>query len=76
MGDMTHPLRTWLKANKMNVKSFCEGAPFSYVTVYRLLKGEGDFSTSTLRAISDQTGGAVTSAQLIERLTEPRSEAA
>ena len=46
---MTHPLRIWLKAKGMNVKTFSEGAPFSYVTVYTLLKGEGDFSTSTLR---------------------------
>ena len=72
---MTHPLRIWLKAKNMNVKSFCEGEPFSYVTVYRLLKGEGDFSTSTLRAVSDRTNGEVTPAQLVERLTNPQSEA-
>lgn len=76
MGAMTHPLRIWLNANTMNVKAFCEGAPFSYVTVYRLLKGQGDFSTSTLRAISDQTGGAVTAAQLMERIADRASEAA
>ena len=73
---MTHPLRIWLKANGMNVKAFCEGAPFSYVTVYRLLKGDGDFSTSTLRAISDRTDGTVTAAQLMERLDNRTSEAA
>ena len=73
---MTHPLRIWLKAKGVNVKTFCEGAPFSYVTVYRLLKGDGDFSTSTLRAISDQTEGAVTAAQLIDRLERRHSEAA
>jgi hypothetical protein len=60
----------------MNVKAFCEGAPFSYVTVYRLLKGEGDFSTSTLRAISERTGGTVTAAQLMDRLDNRTSEAA
>ena len=73
---MTHPLRTWLKAKGLNVKSFCEGAPFSYVTVYRLLKADGDFSTSTLRAISDRTDGEVTSAQLMERLSGSSREAA
>ena len=73
---MTHPLRIWLKAKDINVKAFCEGAPFSYVTVYRLLTGDGDFSTSTLRAISDQTKGEVTPAQLMERLADTHSEAA
>lgn len=73
---MIHPLRAWLKAKNMNVKAFCEGAPFSYVTVYRLLKADGDFSTSTLRAISDQTGGDVSPAQLMERLAGANREAA
>jgi len=72
---MTHPLRLWLTEKKKSVKAFCDGADFSYVTVYRLLKGEGGFSTETIKAISERTGGDVTAAQIMESLTAPREAA-
>ena len=71
----THPLRHWLNENKLSVVAFSEGADFSYVTVYRLLKREGGFSTETLKDISEKTGGAVTVGQLADSLTQS-SEAA
>ena len=69
---MKHPLRTFLKANGLSVQQFCEGQPFSYVTVYKLLKGEGTFQTDTLIEISRATGGEISPATLIETLSKRR----
>ena len=65
---MKHPLRIWLKANGLSVTQFCDGKPFSYPTVYKLLKGEGAFSSDTLLEISEATGGAISPAVLIDVL--------
>ena len=65
---MTHPLKTWLKERKLSVKKFCEDADFSYVTVYKLLKGEGEFSTSTLKSIAAKTGGEITLSDLVSAM--------
>lgn len=63
---MEHPLRSFLKANNLSVQRFCEGRPFSYPTVYKLLNGQGTFNADTLIEIADATGGAVSVQTLIE----------
>lgn len=70
---MAHPLKSWLKSQGMSVTAFCEGRPFSYPTVYKLLKGEGAFSSDTLIDISAATNNEVSVATLIEALQEQRA---
>lgn len=70
---MKNPLKTWLKAEALSVVDFCEGRPFTYPTVYKLLKGEGRFSTDTLLEVSEATNGDVTPAALIEWLKRQRT---
>lgn len=70
---MKHPLKTWLRAEGKSVVEFCEGKPFTYPTVYKLLKGEGTFSTDTLLEVSEATGGEITPATLIEWLRRQKS---
>lgn len=69
---MDHPLRIWLKAKKKSVQAFSDGQPFSYPTVYKLLKAEGTFSVDTLIDIAAATGNEVSVETLIETLREQR----
>ena len=69
---MEHPLKLWLKANGKSVMTFCEDQPFSYPTVYKLLKGEGTFNSDTLFDIADATDGGVSVDQLVEALRQQR----
>jgi hypothetical protein len=71
---MEHPLRTWLKAQGKSVMAFCEGQPFSYPTVYKLLKGEGTFQSDTLIDVARATNDEVPVSVLIEALRDRRTE--
>ncbi len=73
---MTHPLKAWIKSRQMSVTEFCDGQPFSYVTVYKLLKGEGDFRSATLEAISAATQNEVSTETLLAVLKAQREQAA
>ena len=75
MGGMKHPLRAWLKSRDISVTAFCEGRPFSYPTVYKLLKGEGTFSVDTLIEIAAATDDDVSVSTLVDTLREQRQGA-
>lgn len=66
MGRMKHPLRSWLDAENLSVKDFSQRGDFSYVTVYRLLKADGDFNTATIKAIAEATHGGVSYEALMQ----------
>ncbi len=58
----------------MSVTEFSEGQPFSYVTVYKLIKCDGAFSSDTLIEVSTATGGEVSVAALVEAIEAKRKE--
>ena len=70
---MTHPLKIWLKSQKISVVDFCAQRPFSPPTIYRLLKSEGEFGTQTIFNVSLATGNAVTEGQLLSELKRARA---
>ncbi len=66
---MTHPLDLYFqKVPGETRRTLCERADISQMHLSRLIRGEGDFSTKTLRAISQATGGAVSVAELASAL--------
>lgn len=69
---MTHPLKSWLKAKGLSVTAFCKDRPFSYPTVYKLLKCEGAFSSDTLIDVARATNNEVSVAMLAEALERGR----
>lgn len=53
---------------------FCEKADISRMTLSRLMRGKGEYSTTLLRRIADATDGAVTVLELVAVLEgEPKS---
>lgn len=66
---MTHPLESYFqKVPGETRRTLCERADISTMHLSRLIRGEGDFSTKTLRAISQATGGVVSVAELASAL--------
>jgi transcriptional regulator with XRE-family HTH domain len=73
---MTHPLRRYLEREGLSQEAFALRAHTSRQTVWRILAGKGDFSLSTLRRVSDATGGLVSMADLLICAEPKKSEAA
>ena len=73
MAQTEHPLKAWLQTRGLSVVDFSKDRPFSYVTVYKLLKGEGWFSSDTLMEISDATDKEVSEASIIDWLRAARN---
>jgi transcriptional regulator with XRE-family HTH domain len=65
---MSHPLKVWLKEQGLSVQQFAERTSVSYVTIYRLLRNEGTFTSQTLIDIANATHGAVSPSQLMDEL--------
>ncbi len=63
---MTHPLDVYFEAHpEMSRKKLCERAGLSEMHMSRLIRGKGDFSTRSLRKISEATEGQVSVASLV-----------
>lgn len=63
---MTHPLDAYFEANPGQKRStLCKRAKISQMHLSRLMRGEGEFTTRTLRQISEATGGAVSVTALV-----------
>ena len=63
---MTHPLDVYFsKVPGETRKTLCDRASISQMHLSRLMRGEGEFSTKSLRAISEATGGFVSVADLV-----------
>ena len=73
---MTHPLDVYFsKVPGETRKTLCDRASISQMHLSRLMRGEGEFSTKSLRAISEATGGFVSVADLataFERASEKK----
>ena len=70
---MTHPLRTWLKANDISVKEFSKDRPFSYVTVYKILSGDDGIRLDTLFQVSQATAHEVPIESMIAALKRKKA---
>lgn len=63
---MTHPLKDWLERKGLHRKAFAERIGVNDSTLHRLIKGSHETSTSTIRVISEGTGGEVSELDLYE----------
>lgn len=64
---MTHPLETYLKQVPGETRgTLAKRADISEMHLSRLIRGKGEVSTKTLRAVSQATGGLVSVADLVK----------
>jgi transcriptional regulator with XRE-family HTH domain len=70
---MLHPIEQYLAENPgMTRAALAERAGVSRMTLWRLTKGEGEFSTALLKQIAKATDGAVTITNLAAALPCPK----
>ena len=63
---MTHPLETWISQMPGETRGkLAKRAGISEMHIGRLIRGKGEVSTKTLRAVSQATGGVVSIADLV-----------
>lgn len=72
---MTHPLETYLKQVPGETRgTLARRADISEMHLSRLIRGKGEVSTKTLRAVSQATGGLVSVADLVKPFEQNQSK--
>ncbi len=61
-----HPLAAWLKRRKSTVYRFKEETGIPFFSLYQHIRGNGDPKLSTMLAIEEKTGRAVTAEKQVK----------
>jgi len=69
MDTEQHPLISHLKSKGESLSGFAKRVKMSRMQLYRIMAGEGT-TTSTIKQISEATGGAVSMSELLPKQVE------
>lgn len=61
-----HPLAAWLERRKTSVYRFKEETGLPFFSLYQHIQGKGDPKLSTMLAIEEKTGQAVTAEKQVK----------